>query len=537
MKEIITMTPQNHAGVLGTKLNHLPLKLNGADAAALTRSTHVTFVLVVGLFVAAWLWDLAAYSLSTDEIFSLLAARYDWSGLIAFVVEDVNHPPLFYLLLKLWIGIGGESLLWLKLFPALTAIATIIPFFFLCRELKLQATEVTLALLLMAVNGYLIYFAQELRMYSLLLFFTVCSLWLFVRFFNSEIGSKKKLWALFAVNILLVYTHYFGWLVVGVEFIFLLFGERRKLKSFLLLVAGLILCSSPWAYAVAQALRRRELGENLAWMERPDLYSLLEYYALLNGRLEFRWHTYLRLLLFGCPILLWAWYVLTGAQAEDKRRRRTTFWWLFLFSFLPVAISYSVSQVLTQPVWHPRYLIIVAVPYMILVAVAVHQLRPNWIRTVIMVLIVGWAAVAGFREINNIDPSPRLSNHKVAWEALIRQMIQAEPPQANVIKVYAFEWMIAIPVAFYLDEARERRFQVVQVVDDGHYRISGLTINQPFWTVRQKETSALEGDHFWVALHKYRRQRVEKILRASGYQIGESFEEPRGYILFPVWRR
>ena len=34
----------------------------------------------------------------------------------------------------------------------------------------------------MAVNGYLIKYAQEVRMYSLLLFFTVCSLWLFIKF-------------------------------------------------------------------------------------------------------------------------------------------------------------------------------------------------------------------------------------------------------------------------------------------------------------------------------------------------------------------
>ena len=314
------MAPQNHAGVLDAKFNHLSLKLDRADAPVFSRSSSAVFVLGVVLFVATRLWDLAAYSLWTDEIFSLIAVRYDWSGLIAFVVEDVNHPPLFYLLLKLWIEIGGESLLWLKLFPALTSIATIIPFFLLCRELKLQAAEINLALVLMAVNGYLVYYAQEVRMYSLLVFFTVCSLWLFARFCNGEVGNRKHLAALFTINLLLVYTQYFGWLVIGAEFIFLLLWERRKLPAFTILVVGLILCFSPWAYAVAQAAAKRGLGENLKWIQRPNLGSLLEYHTLLNGTIDFRWNTYMRVLLFGSPILLWAWHVLTGARREDKGR-------------------------------------------------------------------------------------------------------------------------------------------------------------------------------------------------------------------------
>jgi uncharacterized membrane protein len=85
------------------------------------------------------------------------------------------------LLLKIWIAIGGESLLWLKLLPVTVAVASILPLLLLCRELNLSAIETNTALFLIAVNAYLIQNAQELRMYSLLTFFTLSSLWLFVR--------------------------------------------------------------------------------------------------------------------------------------------------------------------------------------------------------------------------------------------------------------------------------------------------------------------------------------------------------------------
>ncbi|MCA1600245.1 MAG: glycosyltransferase family 39 protein, partial [Acidobacteria bacterium] len=246
------MNSQIHASALGDKFSDRPQKAGWVGTLLIVKPADILFVLAAGLYIAARLWDLTEYSLGFDEIFSLAVVRRDWSGLIGIVVYDVVHPPLFYMLLKLWVSIGGESLLWLKLFPVSIAVVAIVPFLLLCRELKLRAGEVNLALVLMAVNGYLIFYAQELRMYSLLLCFTLSSLWLFVRYLNCQSDQKKLLIALFVANLLLIYTQYYGWLVIGVQLVILLFWERRKLLHFLISLAGLILCFSPWAYIVLQ---------------------------------------------------------------------------------------------------------------------------------------------------------------------------------------------------------------------------------------------------------------------------------------------
>ncbi|MFN2513858.1 MAG: hypothetical protein ABR568_20880 [Pyrinomonadaceae bacterium] len=139
-------------------------------------------MLVVGLFIAARLRDLTTHNilqLAGSEIFGVQVARHDWDDIIAYAIKDIVHPPLFYVLLKLWISIGGESLQWIRLFPVLTSIAALVPFLLLCRELKLRAAEINLTLALMAVNAYLISNSQGLRMYSLLLFLR---LMLFVAF-------------------------------------------------------------------------------------------------------------------------------------------------------------------------------------------------------------------------------------------------------------------------------------------------------------------------------------------------------------------
>ncbi len=356
-------------------------------------------------------------------------------------------------------------------------------------------------------------------MYSLLLLLTLCSMWLFVRFFNSAGRPKHNLVALFAVNLLLVYTQYYGWLVVCLEGIFLLFWGRHKLRPFAISVAGMILCFSPWVYTVAQVsmpqLRERGLADNLGWLGRPTLLGDLRlYYVTLNGHFHFPLDM-LQLLLFGVPVLLWAWHVLRS-QGKDTGQA-TTFWWLFLLSFLPAVLSYAASQVLPQSVWHPRYLIIVAAPYMILVAIAVGRLRSSWVRTATALLIVSWAILAGFKTLKEDNVS------RIKWEYLVRQMIQAEPPEDNNVKVYAIQsGKAAPPISFYLEQAGETRFQVVMNVE-----LSEI--------VREDTTAQAGGDHFWVVGYLSKRS-VQEALMKGGYRVGEGFDD-HWVFLFPVWRR
>lgn len=512
--------------------------MNGAKVSVFAKPASAILALVAAIYVAARLWHLTAYSLWGGESFGIYGARQDWSGLFSYVVADVAHPPLFYMLLKVWIAMGGESLLWLKLLPVLIATATLLPFLLLCRELNLQPAERNLAFTLAAVNGYLIHFAQGVRMYSLLMFFGVCSFWLFVRFFNSEINTKRDLWALCAINLLLVYTHYFGWLVVGSEFAFLLFWGRRKRFSFSLSVVALIVCFSPWAYLVTGAALRQAGLSIIDWIPRPNLSDVAHFYGTLNGPLEFPRGTSVGLLLFGSPILLWGWRIMRGSQEEDKRSG-LTFWLLFLFSFLPTAFVYTVSQFLPQSVWVERYLIFMAIPYLILVAIAVNRLRPNWLRTTTVLLLVVWSALAGLRDLRSnriawAGQGAQLGS-RVTWEDLTHQLIQAEPSQAGDIKIYAVSaimngreigyWTIAESMRYYLDSFNEKRFQFVYAQD-----VSALL-------------SSVQENHFWVAFFESRHLKKhppQRVLEENGYRVGEELQFGQidnRLVLFPVWRQ
>jgi Dolichyl-phosphate-mannose-protein mannosyltransferase len=488
-------------------------KTSGYMAPRFNRLTSTLFIAIAFVFVAARLWHLTSFGVFGDEVFTLWTSEQGWRSLFASVVGDVVHPPLFYVLLKLWIGIGGQSLQWVKLMPALFSIASIVPFFLLCRELNLEPRAMNLALALMAVNGFLINHSQELRMYSLLLLLAVSSLWLFARLLNRDAGTVVIQVELCAVNLFLVFTHYYGWAVVALEFIFLLIWKRVQLRSFAIGAAVLVLCFSPWVYFVAQAARMNPSRVDFAWNQPPALSELIGFYSNLNGSLSYRWKVFgtaIVMLLFLFPVMAWGWRAV-GRKREGARSAAGTFCWLALFAFGPPTVSFLASHILPQSVWAFRYLIIAAPPYVLLVAGAAYRLKPTRVRIGTVVLIVCWSALSGFAEIVDGD--------RIAWQPLVERMIQAELEQPGV-RVYVTDGNIGNTVQYYLDQAGETRLQVSFV--------NGF--------------DSAPDNHFWIALIRYKHE-IEPLLqiamREHGYTVGDSIEsEAAGHkaVLFPVWK-
>src|SRR5436190_16081198 len=234
-------------------------------------NSQFSILSILALYIAARLWGLTDSCLWFDEIFSVQAAEHAWNELFAFVALDLIHPPLFYVLLKLWITAGGEGLSWLRLLPVLFSVVAIAPFVLLCNELGIKFWPRVLALFLLATNGCLIKYSQEVRMYSVLMCLTVFSAWLFVRFYDRGVG----LVALTLINLLLVYTHYFGWLVVAAEIVAVGIYKREKLRQIVVMAVVVFAAFLPWIFALwGPAAGGSSLGPNIGWMSRPHGYDV-----------------------------------------------------------------------------------------------------------------------------------------------------------------------------------------------------------------------------------------------------------------------
>lgn len=499
------------------RIARLRLYSDTTERLVFGKTAKAIFALITVLFLTIRLWELTLYGLFSDEVFTAQIVSLGWGEMIREIIRDVVHPPLFYLLLKAWVLIGGNSLLWMKLFPVTFAMASIIPFYLLCRELRLKPATTNLALSLMAVNEFLINYAQELRMYSLLFFLTIASLWMFAKLVNSDPSSRKILCGLFATNLLLIFAHYYGWLIVAAEFLFLLVKRRDLVLSFSLSLAGLAACFLPWAWLVAEAaMNKGGLGPNLNWNARPSAGDFAWVYIILNGAIYNSWQRQAIIfstVLFITPILIWAVRVLIRLAADRaKTDDADMLVWLSLSALVPACIAFAASQMLPQSIWGVRFLIVVAPQYLLLISIAAMKLRTDWLRVAVATLMALWAGLSGSIELTNKD--------KVAWEPLVRRMIQAEPDQSGRTKVYAKQVVAGNTIQYYLDNAGDKRMRI-EYADD---------------------FTSLDDAHFWVAYLKYAhedRPLPQAVLKERGFKVGDIIEaDAPGHkvFLFPVWR-
>jgi hypothetical protein len=294
----------------------------------------------------------------------------------------------------------------------------------------------------------------------------------------------------------------------------------------MLAIGFLVLCFSPWVYFVTKAARANPTRVNFVWNRPPPVSELIGYYANLNGPLSYRWKVFgtaIVLLVFLGPVVAWT---LRAIKRGRDEKESLTFRWLAMFAFAPVVLAFFASHVLPEPVWAFRYLIISAPAYLLMVAVAAFKLKRPAIRIGAVALMLGWASLSGFAEMTNRD--------KIAWQPLVQKMIQVEQNQTGAERaidakppgfglpssVYVFDANVGNTIQFYLDAARETRLQTAFVGD----------------------LSSVEGDHFWIALIRYKHEYnplPQTTLSERGYVVGEAIEsEAPGHksIIFPVWK-
>jgi hypothetical protein len=208
----------------------------------------IWFSAILLLAAALRIVNLDALPLWIDEGFSYLAIKSP--DLLTALVRDV-HPPLYFVLLKLWAGAAGVSEFALRYPSALLGVlsaALIVP---LAREIVwLRGSESDrdqrrmvplLAALLLAVSEMGFYIAQEVRSYSLHLALAIFSTWMLLRWIRRGGRVPAALWIVGLIALL--YTHYLGAWTAVVQALYalaVLRGRRRWVAFGLLTLAAAV---------------------------------------------------------------------------------------------------------------------------------------------------------------------------------------------------------------------------------------------------------------------------------------------------------
>ncbi len=188
---------------------------------------------VILLAVLVRFHALGAQSFWNDEGNSYVQSTRTLADIAANAARDI-HPPGYYALLAGWRLVGGESEFALRLLSALASVLTVAFTFGLGKRL-FSAGAGLAAALLVALNSFSIYYAQEARMYALLALWGVMSMWVLAAFVRRP--SRRWGLALALVNAAGLWTQYafaFVMLAQGVLIVIrlLMIGRRREIRAF-----------------------------------------------------------------------------------------------------------------------------------------------------------------------------------------------------------------------------------------------------------------------------------------------------------------
>ncbi len=356
--------------------------------------------------IALNLYHLNQQSLVRDEVFQTDVSRLPFAEMNLRLAQDFVHPPLSYYFWHLWFQLVGVGALQTRLLPALFGAGSVVAFrvYFLARYL-FGRTAAAPAALILAVSQLSIRYAQHARMYTQLRFFVLCS----VFFFFVALREKRAWawWSSVGCVTLMIYTHYYGLLAAGVLFAYALWRRKRDHLPASWLIGGALVplaSFTPWLFSgvVQQALHSPDVHPtSQAFWYQTHWFTAFSTMNLFNSGKFFGisgpspWWIYLAgFVLFTVPALL-ALRPLLSASALRASDRSDQGPLVFLATLwlLPLAIVVSLGAAFAMQ-YDVRYVFFCTVPYYLLVARGISEMKSTYLRRAFLVLVLAYSVVS-----------------------------------------------------------------------------------------------------------------------------------------------
>jgi uncharacterized membrane protein len=193
-------------------------------------------------------------SLRLDEAQSLWQSSRSPSDIITLVSQDV-HVPLYHELLHFWRVYVGDSIMsarGMSLFFYLLCI----PAMYALGRLAYGRTVGLFGAFLLSISPFMNWYGNEIRMYTLLTFFTILNQYLYIKLFTRGKlieGSRESAatWVGYAVTAVIgVFVHYFFFLNLLSQIVFFFlrrsYFPKHSMRNFILSALTVVVFVAPW---------------------------------------------------------------------------------------------------------------------------------------------------------------------------------------------------------------------------------------------------------------------------------------------------
>ncbi|NER51394.1 MAG: hypothetical protein F6J92_32960 [Symploca sp. SIO1A3] len=182
----------------------------------------------------------------------------------SLATEDPQHPPLYYIMVRFWVQLWGDSVAVTRSLSAIISLLVFPCLYWLCVELFAAPWIGWVAIALGTISPFHILYAQEAREYSL---WTVTTLLASAALLRAMRRQTLASWAIYTVSLLLgFYTFLFSVLVAIGHGIYLLVLEKfswtKTVKAYLLASITAVILYLPWIVVVIANLQILKMTTN-----------------------------------------------------------------------------------------------------------------------------------------------------------------------------------------------------------------------------------------------------------------------------------
>jgi mannosyltransferase len=421
-----------------------------------------------------------------DEGISVGVANFPFTEIPHALRLDGN-PPVWYLLLHVWLRLFGDSVQSAHLLSTVFAVATVPAAFLLARRplgplVALGATAVA------ATLPFLTYFGQETRMYSMVALLSVFVAGLHLRLF--DVGARRIQIGFALVLMVLLYTHTWGVFLVGGSVLAvgaraLLQPDRAarwrvlKIGFFVHLAAAVVW--APWLPRLAQ--QARETGA--PWSLRPTVQMLLEGVASIATP-AVPAVVFISAAVFGASVLGGARQgrVSGPAVAPPAEARVLRDHAVVLAVLLATTVLFAWGASLVSPAWANRYMAVIIGPAVFLAGVLLTRAGRAPLVVLVLLCVVWGTNTQGARLRDKATPQAMVD--AVAPELKTGDLVVSiHPEQLPVIAYGLRKDGVADGVRYATSLGRQRDVRLL----DWRHAMDRLQAAEP-WRVADRLISA-----------------------------------------------
>ena len=379
----------------------------GSDQTSpyLAEYTHQRIYVAVILLVALVLrlYRLSSQSIWVDEMLTLSSSGIT-APLNPIDIFDNLHGPLHSMIMFLWVRLAGEGEFALRLPSVTFSVLSMLAIYRLVLKLSGPRTA-AVALSVMALSPFHIWYGQEARNYSMLLFFSAMSFGSFLSLLSEPGRNNFGKYVLFTLAGFLSNMS-MAFVVIVQDIFFLFYPRKLSFRSLALAHVFLLLLLLPWLTGMFQRVEFHRLARTIPYAKSEFLrgettftpfvlpYTFLVFsvgYSLGPSLRELHESTQLPNLARHAPVLIpaavgFSLAFLFGIISLRKSKRLLLLLLLLVWMTLPIAIV-SLFAIKNFKPFNPRYVMVSYPAYVLLLAEGL-RFRKEVVKRVVIRLVV-----------------------------------------------------------------------------------------------------------------------------------------------------